>query len=274
VEPGAGFEPLVGEIRALRTFRVGPSGGLHPLFSDEPWHDGTNTARCMREDAAPHPSPDPDCRCGFYGYGDEQWLGDHPQSRHVVAVIACWGRIIVGTRGVRAEHCRIEALWLSTAVPADLAARVRRNHPSVAIHQDRERMLTEHPPTALDCYEQPGPANSRRARRGWWLAAAAVAVLGVLPADLLGGGRSAAWLWGVLAVVSGGTALLLRRRTGAAVPGPRLLCLAAALELCASFAGPFGLVFVRLPLLEAAAVAGLRQACLIVEGRRIPAALH
>ncbi len=132
-----GFEPQVGQIRALRTFRIGPDGALYPLFSNEPWQDGSNTARCLGKDRPPHPSPAPDCTCGFYAYGAEQWVSDHPHSRHVLAVVACWGRIIAGTRGLRAEHCRIEALWLSAAVPADLAARVHLHHPSVAVHRDR-----------------------------------------------------------------------------------------------------------------------------------------
>ncbi len=137
MDPYGGFEPQVGQIRALRTFRIGPDGALYPLFSKEPWEDGVNTARCLRKDRPPHPGPDPHCTCGFYAYGGEQWVGEHPQSRHVLAVVACWGRIIAGTRGLRAEHCRIEALWLSAAVPADLAARVHLHHPSVAVHRDR-----------------------------------------------------------------------------------------------------------------------------------------
>jgi hypothetical protein len=41
----AGFEPQVGEIRAVRSFRVGPDGALYPLFSDQAWVDGANIAR-------------------------------------------------------------------------------------------------------------------------------------------------------------------------------------------------------------------------------------
>jgi hypothetical protein len=41
--------------------------------------------------------------------------------------------------------------------------------------------------------------------------------------------------------------------------------------VAASFLGPVGLVFVRLPLLQAASVAGLQHMCLVFEGRRIPA---
>ena len=90
------------------------------------WHDGPNTARCKRRNTPPHRSPASDCTCGFYAYGAEQWVSDHPISRHVLAVVSCWGRIIAGTGGLRAEHSRIEALWLSAAVPADLAEKVRK----------------------------------------------------------------------------------------------------------------------------------------------------
>jgi hypothetical protein len=272
VDSYGGFEPQVGEIRALRTFRIGPDGGLYPLFSSERWHDGSNTARCLRKDMPPHRSPDPDCTCGFYAFCAEHSVSDHPRSRHVLAVVACWGRVIAGTRGLRAEHCRIEALWLSAAVPADLAARVIRNHPSVAVHRDRARMIADHPPTELDCYERPGRGRGRPVGRLWWWAAVAAAALSVLPAHWVGGARSAALLSVVLGVVFAVAALpLARRRTGAGGWGRRLLCLATSIWVFASFLGPFGLVFVRLPMLQAASVAGLQHMCLLLEGRRIPA---
>lgn len=270
--PYSGFEPQVGEIRALRTFRIGPDGALYPLFSNERWHDDSNTARCLRKDRPPHRSPDPDCTCGFYAYGAEESVSDQPRSRHVLAVVACWGRIIAGTRGLRAEHGRIEALWLSAAVPAELAALVSRNYPSVAVHRDRSRMLAHHPPTELDCYERPGRSRRRPAGRLWWAAALAAALLGVVPADWLGGTRGAALVAVVLGVAFGVGALpLARRGTDAGSSGRRLLCLATSMWLFASFLGPFGLVFVRLPLAQAASVVGLRHMCLLLEGRRIPA---
>ena len=272
MDPYGGFEPQVGQIRALRTFRIGPDGALYPLFSNEPWRDGSNTARCLRRESPPHRSPAPDCTCGFYAYGAEQSVSDHPRSRHVLAVVACWGRIIAGTRGVRAEHCRIEALWLSAAVPAELAALVSRNHPSVAVHRDRSRMLAHHPATELDCYERPARGRGRPAGRLWWSAAIVAAVLSVFPADSLGGPHSAALVWVVLGVVFAVGALpLARRGTDVGSSGRRLLCLATSIWVFASFLGPFGLVFVRLPLLQAASVAGLQHMCLLFEGRGIPA---
>ena len=272
MDPYGGFEPQVGQVRAVRTFRISPDGGLYPLFSTQRWNDGSNTAGCLQKDSPPHRSPAPDCTCGFYAYGAEQSVSDHPCSHHVLAVVACWGRIIAGTRGLRVEHCRIEALWLSAAVPANLAALVIGNHPSVVVHRDRSRMLADHPPTELDCYERPAWGRGRPAGRLWWSAAIAAAVLSVLPADWLGGARSAALLWVALGVLFAVGALpLAQRGTDVGSSGRRLLCLATSMWLFASFLGPFGLVFVRLPLLQAASIAGLQHMCLLLEGRRIPA---
>ena len=272
MDPYGGFEPQVGQVRALRTFRIGPDGGLYPLFSSERWHDGSNTARCSRKDTPPHRSPDPHCTCGFYAYGAEQWVSEHPSSRHVLAVVACWGRVIAGTRGLRAEHSRIEALWLSAAVPAALVELVVRAHPSVAVHRDRARMLADHPPTELDCYEPAGRGSGRPAGRLWWSAAVAAAVLSVLPADWLGGARSAAVLCLVLGVAFGVAALpVYRRGTDDGRGSRRLLCLATSIWVLAAFLSPFGMVLVRLPLLQAASIIGLQHMCVLVEGRRIPA---
>ena len=272
MDPYGGFEPQVGQVRALRTFRIGPDGGLYPLFSNERWRDGPNTARCSRKDSAPHRSPDPECTCGFYAYGAEQWVSEHPISRHVLAVVSCWGRIIAGTRGVRAEHSRIEALWLSAAVPADLVELIIRAHPSVTVHRDRSRMLAEHPLTELDCYEPAGRGGGRSAGRMWWAAAISAASLGVLPPDWLGGARSAAVLWTVLAVAFAMAALpVARRGRDVGCWGRRLLCLGTSMWLCASFLAPFGMALVRLPLLQAASLVGLQHMCVLLEARRIPA---
>jgi hypothetical protein len=170
------------------------------------------------------------------------------------------------------EYSRIEALWLSAAVPADLVERVIRNHPSVAVHRDRSRMMADHPPTELDCYERPEGRKRRPAGGMWWSAAIAAALLGVLPADWLGGTRSAALLWIVLGTAFGAGALpIARRGTNVGSSGRRLLCLATSMWLFASFLGLFGVVFVRLPLLQAASIVGLQHLCLLLEGRRIPA---
>lgn len=266
----AGFEPQVGEIRALRSFRIGRSGGLHPLFSDAAWREGTNSAVCLREHPVWHDAPDSDCTCGFYAYGSEEATAEYPHGRHVLAVVACWGRVIAGTRGLRAERCRIEALWLSESVPPDLVDLVHTRYPSVALYTDRERMLAEHPLTPLDCYD--AAAGGRLRRR--WLAVAALlaAALGALPSEWLGGRTTAELVWGSLAalfLVIG----ITRGWRGRDVTAyrQRLLSLAVVLWMLAPFAGVLGLFLLRLPLLELAAFLGLQRWQLHHGARTFPA---
>lgn len=153
MEAFGGFEPQVGEIRALRTFRIGPGGVLYPLFVDRAWTPGTNTSLCRLPQPtgqhltwrAPHPAPDPDCGCGFYAYADDTSAGEYPHSRHVLAVIACWGQVIAGTRGVRSQHARIEALWISPKVPNELKAAVTAHYPDLSVYGTKTAMLNQLP---------------------------------------------------------------------------------------------------------------------------------
>ena len=285
MDPYAGFEPEVGEIRALRSFRIGPGGGLHPLFSDPPWRDGANIASCRRQDGGPmvrvlgtgaapvHRAPDPDCTCGFYAYGTADAVDDYPHGRHVLAVIACWGRIIAGTRGLRAEQSRIEALWLSDAVPESLADLVRARYPSVVVYRDRARMLAEHPLTELDCYER--PAVRSRWREGGFAAAAVAAVgTGAVPAGWLGGPHPAAVIWGSLAVVFLVLAVIRGRRIGDVVGRrQRLISLSVVLWMLAPFAGVPGLVLLRLPLVELGALLLVQRRRMIRAAGQFPATI-
>lgn len=184
-----GAEPLVGEIVGLRTFRVDSSGALLPLYSDGVWYDGTNTATCApptgrhgRRGHA-HAVPDDHCECGFYAYGSVSAARQNHHLRHVQAVVSCWGSVVAGTQGVRAEHARIDAVWVSPRAPEWLRRRVAVRYPSARLYADADAMLAEHPLTTLPCYER------RRGRRlpalALIVALAAVLTLGVLPVTLL-----------------------------------------------------------------------------------------
>ena len=252
----AGFEPQVGEIRALRTFRVGPGGVLYPLFSSRPWSDGTNTAQCAvlgrtGTEALAHAAPEPDCTCGFYAYASESSAGEYPNARHVLAVVACWGRVIAGTRGIRAEHARVEAIWMSATVPPDLANQVRMQYPSTSVYSDKAAMLAEHPPTELDCYEEP-PARERRWRRiGLWTVTTAALITGLLPAHWLGSNTDARIAWGAeLAFFVIGALVLRGRHTDVVARRRGLVFFAVALWLLAPFAGTVGVLLLRLPLIQ------------------------
>lgn len=113
--------PLVPE--ALRVYRhfvlhegllypVGMGGRYHPRF--HPY-----AAECRRSPARnrqPHPAPDPGCKCGFYAsydpgtdfYPSKSW-GGVGTGVIVRAVVEMSGRVVMGSRGVRAEKMKIVA---------------------------------------------------------------------------------------------------------------------------------------------------------------------
>lgn len=254
----SGTEPLVGEIVGLRTFRVDESGLLLPLYSGLCWYDGANTATCApptgERSLHAHAVPGPDCECGFYAYGTEQAVGHHRQAHYVQAVVACWGAVIAGTQGVRAQHARIEAIWLHPNVPRWLRQRVAARYPSARGYTDRDMMLTEHPLSRLDCYE-PLPRHRVLPRLGAATVSAGVLALGLLPAGMLH--RSTvlwpAWLAVTLAVAALAAWLLV----GAHGIGHRAAALIAAGVLAWLIAPLLGLSgwLLRLPVLRALVLA-------------------
>jgi hypothetical protein len=252
----SGSEPLVGEVVGLRTFRVDETGLLLPLYSDQAWYDGANLANCdppAGGERPPHPVASPGCECGFYAYGSDLAAARNRQMRHVQAVVSCWGRVVAGTQGVRAEYARIDALWLSPAVPKWISARIALRYPNARIYRDREAMLAEHPLSNLPCYELPTrPAVFARAGLGAF--AAGVLVLGVLPWRLIDGAVLTIWAaalgWLALAVLA---VVTMHRAPGRAASVGLLLFAAAWLA-----APAFGLAgwLLRLPILRAMLVAG------------------
>jgi hypothetical protein len=255
----SGFEPQIGEIRALRTFRIGRDGRLYPLFSDEPWSPGTNTALCRTTgssgwDEARHLVVDADCTCGFYAYADEQAAAEYPHSRHVLAVVACWGRVVAGTRGLRSQYARVEAIWMSPTVPADLAATVTERYPSTAVYTDRSAMLAEHAPTRVDCYEPPSTRESRGHRLGVRAALCTALIVGLLPWSWLTSNHDALLLWAT--ALSGFliAAVVYGRRIDVAARRRSVVCSATVLWLIAPLAGPTGFLFLRFPVLQIAVI--------------------
>jgi hypothetical protein len=200
--------PLVGEIVGLRTFRVDDSGLLLPLYSNGAWYDGTNTATCSpptgHHRRGPHAVPADDCECGFYAYGTPEEAAQSRQMRYVQAVVSCWGTVVAGTKGVRAEHARIDALWLNPDAPVWLRRRIAGRYPSVRMYSTAAAMLGEHPLSQLSCYERPG------ARRvGLFVAAvlgmAALLALGLVPYSVL---HHTGALWAMWFLVTGAAAAL------------------------------------------------------------------
>jgi hypothetical protein len=203
-----GAEPLVGEIVGLRTFRVDESGMLLPLYSNLAWYDGTNTATCapptgerQRHD---HEVPSADCECGFYAYGSTDAAAASRSFRYVQAVVSCWGRIVAGTQGVRAEHARVDALWLHPNVPPWVRRRVAGAYPSARMFTDRDTMLAEFPLSTLSCYEVE-PPRPRLPRIAAGLAGAGLLCLGLMPVSVL---HASSLLWGLWLSTTIGVAVL------------------------------------------------------------------
>jgi hypothetical protein len=280
MEDYAGFEPQVGEIIALRTFRIGPDSQLYPLFSDRPWSDGANAAICNRVpmpdetgEAPAHSAPADGCTCGFYAFGSPAAAGEYPHARYVLAVVACWGQVIAGTRGIRAEQARIEALWFSTDVPAELITGVRDRYPTTAVYADQAEMLAAHPPTMLDCYElEPETPERARVQLALRVATVAALVIGALPRSVIWQHTDVLAAWAVAVCFFIGAAIIRARAHHDLRRGGRtLLYVAVALWLLAPFGGPSGLLFLRLPLLEVASVGLIHRLRLNREARRFPA---
>lgn len=262
----------------MRTFRVGPGGVLYPLFSPDPWQDGPNHAHCRIIESAgtmlpEHQVPDPDCSCGFYAYGSEAATHEYPFAKHVLAVVACWGGVIAGTRGLRAEWCRIEGIWLSSAVPEDLVAGVAERYPSVALYRDRDALLGEHPVSELDCYELDEPRRRPVLRRTIQAIVALVVLASSLPASWLGGTATTRLVCvGALAVLVASGVILSRVRSGDVTNSRRVVLFhALGLWLIAPIAGPFGVWFLRLPLLQLGAVVMMQRWLLARAAARFPA---
>jgi hypothetical protein len=252
-----GTEPLVGEVLGLRTFRVDESGLLLPLYSSGTWYDGPNTAQCApptgHHERGPHPVPSDDCECGFYAYGTPEAARQNKHMRHVQAVVSCWGAVVAGTQGIRAEHARIVAIWINPAAPAWLRKRVATRYPSARLYADPDAMLAEHPLTPLRCYDEPRPRPVAAAVLGI-LATAAVLALGLLPMPVLHTG----FLWELwLAVTAATGALAAWLLVGAHTAGHVAAAFVVGGVLAWLVAPAFGLAgwLLRVPLLRGLAVA-------------------
>jgi hypothetical protein len=252
-----GGELLVGEVVGLRTLPVDVAGMLLPLYSNGAWYDGANEAACSpptgTHPRGAHAVPAEDCECGFYAYGDVAAMRMQRQSRFVLAVVSCWGNVVAGTLGFRAQYARVDALWLAPSVPPWLRRRVAVRYPSARLYADQRAMLAEYPLTRLDCYEPPRP-HSAAGRVAAVVAGAGLLALGALPLEMLKHANALWDLW--LAVITLAVAVTAWLAAGVHWAGH----LAAALVMCGVVAWLVAPVFglagwlLRAPLLRGAVV--------------------
>lgn len=112
------------------------------------YHNGTkpyaHTEQCPMQPACPYPTIE--CSCGFYAYHDgSHWTGPSKSVHQVFGVIEAWGRLVIGTKGFRAEKALIVALKL----PEDplMARLVEERYPAAAHFYDETLMLERVPLT-------------------------------------------------------------------------------------------------------------------------------
>lgn len=142
----------VGEIRALRTFQLSSDGSLRPVaYTDVAWVDGANGANCDLRD---HTPAAPGCGCGFWAYGTRGGASQHRAAKQLLAVVACWGRVVPGTLGLRAQYARIEAIWVSGRIPRGRIALMRKRYPSAVVYGSKRAMLRRHRLSRLDSYRR------------------------------------------------------------------------------------------------------------------------
>lgn len=153
---GETAEPMIGEVTALRSFRITDDGYLLPLTDaggHEPWPTETSSAKCNRK--KPHLAPDPHCTCGFYAYGNRAWVendGLYAWSRLVLAAVHCSGRLVAGEKGLRGEKMRLVGCYVSKGIPSAVLDRLKENYPGVEFFTSRKALLSAHPETHLPTY--------------------------------------------------------------------------------------------------------------------------
>lgn len=164
---------VVGSVNGYRMFTMDHEGRLH-AFSNEwyIWKPGENVAVCKvatvnryvlgstsfvlsHNPAGPQCTervPNPACTCGFYAYhcklGDSPGWGEAPKdSIHMMGIVECYGKVVIGSKGMRCEKARIRALFLRDTrstkpyTPSrDLYGLCKSNYPDVEFFTGRKRI--------------------------------------------------------------------------------------------------------------------------------------
>lgn len=87
-----------------------------------------------------HLVPMPDCGCGFYAFAESCDDGGY-SSGALMGVVECYGRTILGTRGLRCEKARIVAMLTDNE-------KVRRCYPDVQFFTKKKRRFQRSEPAA------------------------------------------------------------------------------------------------------------------------------
>lgn len=132
--------PLVpGSLRVYRDWLITPDGYLAALHWPQVWDKAEgNEARCAKVYLGQHASPHLRCTCGFYG----KYLPEDMGLLHGVAELS--GRIILGTKGARAQYAKPVAIrprFMNSLLPL-----IQSNYPDLKLFQNNQDMYKAFPP--------------------------------------------------------------------------------------------------------------------------------
>lgn len=145
VQQSCSAEPTefaVGSVVAYRRGRVSEQGVITGA-RHQPWVGGENVAICLPQSVsmmwwwgirdevslapADHTSPGDRCSCGFYAFNTPNPAGSgfdsgYSDTHMVDTMVEFYGKVMIGTKGLRAEKARIVAMrvegpWQMTVVP-------------------------------------------------------------------------------------------------------------------------------------------------------------
>jgi hypothetical protein len=131
---------VVGEVRGYRAWRLSREGYLGSLADDHRWDWATEKANCYAwrglRDWTDHSAPFTGCTCGLYAYYRPKTVP--PVKGQVFGVVSVTGRVILATRGMKAERMTILALVTDDPWPGELYG--------VPIYPNRKALLSDFPP--------------------------------------------------------------------------------------------------------------------------------
>lgn len=128
-----------GVLRGYRHFRLSsapPDGTLLSLNDMRPYAPGFHPAECTRRTPSwsatndllrTHDAPQRDCTCGIYGWYNPKAIDQafKPGYDRCTAVIEVKGRVVLGTKGFRAQAARVVAIALPEILPTIRSWRVQ-----------------------------------------------------------------------------------------------------------------------------------------------------
>jgi hypothetical protein len=166
---GVVVEPVVGEVRGYRWWRLTGSWLTSPWRGDIRWGRNDNVASCLgrrwllrwKPHGVPHERgiPETDCSCGFYAMlqapvegvdGPGCWPLNPSLSGGPIAlvfgVVRGCGRVVLGQYGWRAERAQVDALYVPVArTPTDGLVAVAQFY-GAPIYRDLDAMCEERGP--------------------------------------------------------------------------------------------------------------------------------